>query len=228
MRIVFLALGFVGCGDLAAVGSADVCFLVSGSEGDILPLDVSGTLVAPTDTAPVDAAVVHPCADGPHRYVGVTDAEGVTWWAGYALADESGAPLESEYTLIDGAPATLRFRSIRSFGSAAGFVLTVDGAPAVAVENGGWGPALEDGDVPGLSVETGRVVARRHSKCGPQVFHALTLTGDDPLDVTPMAGAPLSVGGVPMFAWGVAAWDLDHTTCLDAAGTRIWALFPEH
>lgn len=224
-----------GCPSVFSVerGSADACLLAEGVEEPELAetslFDVAGTFAGAADAAPDGAVVLHPCTgEGPYRFLGVDDGAGATYWVGYTLADADDVPIEVEPAIADGAAVALRFRSIQSFGTASGFVLSADGAPAAIVENGIWGPALLPGDVEGLEVSAGAVVARDANGCGPIEGTEIVFTADGGASMVPVDSGAIAVGDTNLTAYALASWDFaGQPRCTDVAGALVWAAFAE-
>lgn len=230
MRSLPIVLLLGACSDeevlVAEAGGASACLgndAGAVAEGEFNGWTVTGEVLALGAGA---EGGLHPCDSSVVDHsVALLDGDGVTWLLGYGLRDADGKTAGPPLDIDQGSTATLTFRSVQSFGTAAGFVLSDDTGVVVAVEAGAWGPALESGDVPGLTVAVGDEVATSTDGCGTVVSSSLVFTGDDTQTVTPVGSETVSVGGVELEAWALAAWDYEDVRCTDVAGVVSWALF---
>jgi hypothetical protein len=117
----------------------------------------------------------------------------------------------------------LHFVSVQSFGEAEGFVLQDNDSVIGALEVGTWGPALEEGSFPGLTVVAGDPVGGGSEDCGDVVANELVFQGDAERRITPVEDELITAGATAYHAYALASWDYETTTCTDVAGEQIWA-----
>jgi hypothetical protein len=185
---------------------------------------VSGTVVS--DAAATDALDTPlSCYGTARRVLTLEDAEGGTWRFAYGIDDPADADATPAMRVAAGDPVTVRYRAVLDFGSANGFVVTDDAGLVAAVEAGTWGNALQDGDVPGLTVAVGGAYGEVDTDCGRRVHDALVFAGDARVRLEPYAEGSVTVGGATVTAYAVAATRFEDVQCTDLAGTVSWAVF---
>ena len=95
-----------------------------------------------------------------------------------------------------------------------------------ALEQGTWGPALQDGDVPGLELSVGEQYGSVEDQCGVQTWTELAFDAESLAVLLPYEAGPLYLGGQSLTAYAIASsqWQGD-VQCTDLAGELIWGLF---
>jgi hypothetical protein len=187
--------------------------------------DVSGTVVSDgAMSGALDTAFY--CEGTADRVLIVEDADGAQWHFTYGVRDADGADTTPPLDVAAGDAVTVRYRAVLDFGQANGWVATdADGAVVAAFEAGTWGSALQDGDVPGLSVDGSEPIAEVPTDCGPRIHHWLTFTGDDEVQIKPFGMQTVTVGGQALTAYGAIATGFDERVqCTDLAGVTSWAV----
>jgi hypothetical protein len=193
-------------------------------DGDNLLFEIEGTVID-DGVGPMPETAME-CYGTVHRVLQIEDDEGVVWSLGYGIEDALGGD-RTPYMLVDpGQAVSLRYRTVQSFGSANGFVLEDEAGLVAALESGTWGPALEEGDVPGLAVSSGEQMTTVDSECGAEGHFAWSFEGDETLEVQPYGERTLAIDGQDYSVFAVAnlQWQ-GEVQCTDLAGTKIWAVF---
>jgi hypothetical protein len=193
-------------------------------DGDNLLFEIEGTVI--TDgTGPMPETAME-CYGTVHRVLQIEDDEGVVWSLGYGIEDALGDDTTPSMPVEPGQEVQLTYRTVQSFGSANGFVLEDEHGLVAALESGTWGPALEQGDVPGLTVTSGAQMTTVDSECGVEGHFAWSFAGDEVLEVQPYGERTLAIDGSDFTVIAVAnlQWQ-GQVQCTDLAGTEIWAVF---
>lgn len=184
--------------------------------GDDLDLLLDGTVTA-----------VEADASGA-RSVTVDDGAGEVHTVGLSVGDAADADIAPALDVAVGDAVHLVYRYRFVWGDVAGFALSDADGLVVAAEEGAWGGALQEGDVPGLSVRRGDdVVAREAAECQPLEGFSLVFEGDEAVELVPVDTAPLSVDGAALTAIAVASWDYgESATCQisDVTGYDSWVV----
>lgn len=215
-----LLLLAAGCTDMVVErGDVAVCLdggRPTGGGGDIDQV-LAGTvsaLDAGTDACPWSATI--------------DDGAGTITTIGLGVADADGGNLTPAVDLTVGASVALTYRYRLVWGDVAGFVLTDAGGVVLAAEEGAWGGALADGDVPGLAVaRDDTVVATEPTECQPIEGYGIVFTGDEALTLTPVSSGTVLVDGAPLTAMAVAAYDYgESSNCQvsDITGETSWVV----
>lgn len=185
---------------------------------------VSGTVVSDAAGSDVGDTPLE-CYGFAHRVLTLTDAEGETWRFSYGVDDGDEQDVTPALDVSAGGAVTVTFRAVLDFGSANGFVVTDSAGLVGAVEAGTWGSALEAGDVPGLTVQVGDPYGEVDTDCGTRVHDELVFVGDTSVTLAPFEVGSVSVGGVPLDAYGMVATRFEDVQCTDLAGNVSWAVF---
>ncbi len=193
-------------------------------DGENMLFEVEGTVLS--DEAGAMPESNAECYWTQHRVLQIEDAEGVVWSVGYGIEEPNEADVTPALDLTAGDSVSLTYRMVQSFGSAHGFVIEDDEGLVAALESGTWGPALEDGDVPGLTVQDGDLLNTLEAECGTEGHFQWVFEGDNDTTVAPYGLGDLSIGGVDYTAMAVAnmQWQGD-VLCTDLAGDQMWAVF---
>lgn len=230
-RLLWVVAGglFTGCGGDVEGGVTHVCLdgppsAADGMTSELGELRVSGTFVE-VQEGPVGDFALHACWMEVDQALVFTDGDGELWRVGFSLRDAAGQSTVPSLDLVPGAEVALLVRLVQSFGVASGFAVTDDEGLVLAVEQGTWGPALLEGDLP-IAVDRGERVAVAPSDCGRQGEWELVFSGDEQLALRPYGEASLAFEGRSYTA--VAAVNTDwvgQVSCTDVAGNTSWALF---
>ena len=193
-------------------------------DGDNLLFEVEGTVVSDEAGAMPETAME--CYWTVDRVLTIEDTEGVQWSVGYGVETPEGVSDTPALDVEVGEAVSLTYRTVQSFGAANGFVLEDDDGLVAALESGTWGPALEAGDLPGLTVTSGAMIGTQDSECGTEGHFAWSFAGDDTVEVDPYNQDTVTIGGAAYNAMAVAnlQWQGD-VQCTDLAGDEVWALF---
>lgn len=186
------------------------------AEGEVVSLTGSVTAITPDDP---DCGTL----------ITVDDGAGTAHTVGLLVRDADGVADAPVVALEVGAPVSLLYRYAMVWGDVTGFVLTDDTGVILAAEEGGWGGALQEGDVAGLTVTRGdEVVATEATDCMPIEGFSLTFSGDTSVELVPVSEGEVTVGGQPLTARAVAAWDYGQgTNCemSDVSGYSSWVVY---
>lgn len=212
---------FVGCIDqVVERGTVLVC--LEGPEGEIIDgeLSLRGT---------VGAAAPGSACDSTRTYT-VEDKLKGTYTFGFEVRDDSHSDMTPQLEVGEGDDVSLLYRNRLVWGDVAGFVLEdFEGGLIAAGDEGGWGGALDLGDVDGLSVDRGdEVVSREEGECQPIEGYEIEFSADDDAVLTPIDVEEISIVGRPFTAMAVAAWDYgEDADCqiTDVTGFTAWAVF---
>lgn len=193
-------------------------------DGDNLLFELEGTVIS--DAAEAMPETNMECYFTISRVLTIEDAEGTQWSLGYGVENPEGGDDTPALDVDVGQSLSLTYRTVQAFGSANGFVLEDDEGLVAALESGTWGPALEDGDVPGLEVTSGAMIGTIDSECGTEGHFTWSFEGDSAVDVDPYTQDTVTIGGAGYTAMAVAnlQWQGD-VQCTDLAGDEIWAVF---
>ena len=207
------------------VGSASACLYDGGeapTERDETEVyDITGSVYEEKAGADV-VGDLHPC-DQISRILTIIADDGLIYDLGYGYYDEHGKDLTQALDVRSGDSVYLHFVSVESFGQAEGFVLQDNDSVIGALEVGTWGPALEDGAFPGLTVSAGDPVGGGSEDCGDVVATEMVFTGDAERRITPVEDELITAGATAYRAYALASWDYETTTCTDVGGAQIWA-----
>ncbi len=207
-------------------GHATACLEVgdgSIAESETQVVDITGTFYDDDDEGLTGD--VHPCNDGASRVMTMIGDDGGVYKLGYGVWDADGKDITPELDLLSGDSLYLHFVSVQSFGDASGFVIQDSESVVAALEDGTWGPALEEGSVPGLSVSAGEIVGSGDIDCGHVEATEISFSGDAERSAEPVSDVLITVGGKALTAYAVASWEYTEATCTDVAGELIWAAF---
>ncbi len=215
---MFLFLALACDFDPVEEGSLVVC--LDGEDvsmgGDNVDLDVTGTAVGQVEGGDCQIDLL------------IEQADGTLAAIGWSLADAEANDLTPDFDVAVGDAVTLLYRYRMVWGDTAGFVLhDAEGAVVAAAEEGRWGNALEDGDVAGLSVSPGEVVATEATECEPLEGHTLVFEGDNTVEIEPVASETVTVGGADFTAYALRATSWGEGTGCDVSDTTetyAWAL----
>ena len=235
LPIVLALSACVDRSDVTTEADRGTMALCLGSDGDAsingesATFTFTGTVTVDTPaddmdwSQPTDGVVG--CGVEPSRVLEVLGDDGTTWWVGYGLWDEAGADGTPALEVSPGAPVDLVFRAIASFGSAAGVAVHSDDVLVLAMEQGTWGPALQPDDVPGLTVSLGALTEESTGGCADMEDYALIFAADTGVEVPTGESAEVLLGGVPMTAAAVSAWEYVPPVCPDGAGEVLWSVW---
>jgi hypothetical protein len=186
--------------------------------------EIEGTVLSDTAGEPPPSDVE--CYGFRSRLLAIEDTEGTVWTLSYGITDPDGNLETLALDVAAGQSVSLLYRLVAEFGTAQGFVLTDDDGLVAALESGTWGPALQDGDVPGLSVEDGIMFAETEEECGTAGHFQWVFTGDEAVEIEPYNLGSVPIGGVDYQAWSVAnmQWQ-GQIQCTDTADDQMWAVF---
>lgn len=217
---LLVALSLVACLPDPGDGRIDLCLDDQGGGNDV-DLEVEGTLGS------VDGSTTQ-CAQST-RTLTFDDGEGVTHTLGITVLDDDGADITPALDLEPGATISVLYRYRMVWGSTAGVVVTDAEGLVAAFEQGGWGGALQAGDVPGLEVTVGsEIVAEQRTACEPRQGRELVFGADETVTLTPVTSRALTVDGVGATALALAAYEYgDGGTCNveDNTGFTTWAVY---
>ncbi len=204
--------------NIVETGALQVCFEGDGaSSGDDADVEVTGQ-VSNTNGTTGDCS----------RNLDVHVGEGTVYRVGWTLLDDDGTDITPDFDVAEGDAVTLLYRYRLVWGDAAGFVLRdADDNVVAAADEGAWGSALEEGDVPGLSVSPGEVVATEATDCEPLEGHTLLFEGDDTVEIEPVDSGTVAVGGAEFTAYALRATSWGEGTGCDVSDTTevyAWAL----
>ncbi|MFH1469626.1 MAG: hypothetical protein ABIO70_34895 [Pseudomonadota bacterium] len=186
---------------------------------------IDGTVIAEgEDTLPPEDLME--CYGQRDRVLTLEDGDAGTWHVAFGITDPDDAMATPAMDVVVGQEVHLLYRTVASFGTAQGFVLTDDDGLVAALESGTWGPALQDGDVPGLSVSDGEMMGTLESECGTEGHFAWSFAGDETVEVQPYGSGTVPIDGIDHLALAVAnmQWQGD-VLCTDLAGDQMWAVF---
>ena len=164
----------------------------------------------------------------PLRAVTIRTDDGIEWTLGYHV--ESGTPMADvtpDLNDIIGERVLLRFRAIRAFGSAPGFVLSDDKGVAFAIDLAVYGDPLLADDVPGLRIQDGATVGTTMHACFDQRHALLTFKGDQAIDVAAGKEGTVLIKGSAFAALNLFNYKAAGAIrCTDVAGdARAWAIW---
>jgi hypothetical protein len=161
------------------------------------------------------------------RTITIRADDAVEWKLGYRI--EQGDPaVDATPTLqaLVGSRVRLVYRAVRSFGSAAGFVLSDDHGVVLAMDLATYGDPLKPDDVPGLTVADGTVLGTVKNDCFDRRNTALVFAGDTSAEVRPGDQAAVSIKGARYTALALFSFKAaGELRCTDIAGEgRGWAV----
>lgn len=198
-------------------GDVVVCLDGERSWGPDIDLELSGTVTS-------IGAGDDPCVWG----ATLDDGAGTVASIGFGVRDAEGGDLTPPIDLVAGDTVQLTYRYRVVWGDVAGFVLSDGVGVVVAAEEGAWGGALHASDVPGLTVQRGEdVVATEPTECQPIEGYEIVYTGDEALTLTPVSSGTVQIGGAPLTAMALAAYDYGASaTCqvADQTGETSWVV----
>lgn len=181
--------------------------------------DLEGDVVGDVPGDALDTA--EPC-QGAARVLKVAADDGATYNLGYTLRDADREVMEASLGLGDGDRVRVELlATIGYFYTGYGLAVYQDDALVAAIADNKR-PGLD-----GLTVTSGEQVASEDDECGEQRGWEMVFTGDDTLTLTPVSTGTLSVAGIPMTAWAIAAWDWGddgETECSDLLSFWEWAV----
>lgn len=220
-----------GCGALVhEPGYTTACLsapagVVLASDSDETTFDVDGTLTA----VDIDGGAFEDsfgCWETPELGFTVEDADGCQWTVGYGVTDGNGDLVAPMIQAVPGDEVHLTYRHIESWGRASGFVLEDEEGLVAAVEQGTWGPALRNEDLPGLTVSVGDEVYRTREECGTFAHHEIVFDGieEEAVPLVPFAHADVA-DTHPYGLYAASSTDLVDAQCTDVGGVWMWAAF---
>ena len=190
--------------------------------GDSVAISVRGTV----------SAIDDPIGDCT-RSVTVDDGAGGTFAVGLTVTDDDGTDITPDPGVAVGDTLMVNYRYEMPFGDVAGFTLADNEGLFFAAEEGGWGNALDDADVPGLTVESGDTVATEETDCQPKEFHEIVFNGDEDVTLTTVDSGQIVLGGRTLTALAIQDWrfvedspGLDGLVCEQSENTpfRSWVV----
>lgn len=208
-------------GDTMTCLYADDVSVTDGAEANV---DVTGEVIA--DEPWTDAGGW--CSAVASRALTIDADNGVTYRLGYGMVDGDLTDITLPMPVFSGDTVRLLFRHRRPFGEAAGFALSNDDGLIAALEMGTWGPGLQEGDIPGLTVSAGASVGTERTECGVKTFYELRFAGDDDLRLAPVDHDAFTLDDQRYQAWAISRfeWPAD-PKCEDLAGEELWAVWLE-
>ncbi len=209
----------------AAVCVADSLSFQDPEDPENILIDRSGTVVSDEENPEGPDPSTFECDALASRFLTLEDANGEQLRLGYGWRDDDDTDITEPLPVSVGDSVELRYRELQSFGTASGFVLQDDDGLVAAVEVGTWGNALQDGDVPGLTVSSGAVYASAYTQCGTQEAHLTELQGDETIGLQALEKGDLQIGGASYTALPLANYGYSSTNCTDLAGASIWAVW---
>lgn len=233
-----LSVSLAACVDRSKVaGEADrgTMALCLGSDsdaaidGEMNTFAFSGTVAI--DTSAADATWSQPtddivdCDVEPSRVLEVLGDDGTTWWVGYGHWNEAGTDGTPALEVGVGTAVSVVFQAVESFGSAAAVAIHSDAVLVLAMDKGRWGSAMQDGDVPGLSVALGSVIETSSDGCADIEDYTLIFAADTGVEAPTGETDEVLLGAVPMTVAAVSAWEYVPPVCPDGAGEVLWSVW---
>ncbi|MBW2276841.1 MAG: hypothetical protein JRF63_05070 [Deltaproteobacteria bacterium] len=240
MRIVLLlALTLTACDDdgpKPKQGDADACAsapeaLLTDSEYEDTELAVSGTVTEVLTAVPSGEFDVGYCAADVLDRGFRLDVDGQEVVIGFNVRDENGNDLLPTDLITVGDELDVLFRSKMVWGSVEGVTVRDTEGLRLAVEHGSWGGALEQDEVDGLDVRTGKQVAKQdHQDCGYWSGREIEFIapGQETVILTPVETDPLTLEGQTLTAVASAAVSYHEgsgCSISDISGRLSWALY---
>jgi len=168
------------------------------------------------------------CEAAPTRGIEIIDDNGDTWHLGVALTDEDGQRLDTPNLAFTGRDVTLTYRYRKPWGDVSGYVLSDRDGLVAAADEGSWGGALRQDDVPGVSIRVGEeIIAQEETGCSTLVGYDLIFEADTAVTLSPVASATLKVDGRNHRAHALDAHeDLSGESCAnqEMPGVFGWAI----
>lgn len=225
------AISWVANTGFGHLGTSVVCLGVS--DGSAVPDEdgawrFSGRVVSEgPDTR--DIGSHEPCWSEPSRVLVVEDEAGTLWQVGYRWQSDSLGDVTPTLYAEPGETVDVILRPGTS-AMANGFAVLRGDELLYAMESGRGSPALQDGDIPNLSVASGERIAGVDDGCGQTravVVDFLTATGDN-ASLAPGEDAQLEVNeGDPMTLCNIDSFEYDEATerCSDGVPETSWVMF---
>lgn len=202
-----------------ASGEAEAC-LSGSADGGGETLAISATVVS-------DEASTLACATAGGRVLTLSDSNANTWTLGYAVWDLDGADVTEALDVEPGDALTLLVRRDDEPGGAFGFALSDTASVVAAFAIGRGGAALQDGDVPGLTVTDGGILERVETECGAQLSEELIFQGDASITLAPFEDRLITVGETALTAVAVrnTRYASPDEACAEAREDEVWAIW---
>lgn len=166
------------------------------------------------------------CWGTPARFLDLVDPAGHTWRAGWGLTDDQGTDVSPEVHIPVDGPVQLRSRVSCGEGCSAAFSIVSGELLYAAFTEGYWGPAFEEGDLPGLTVSAGGDLGLVDTGCGLEAYTTQVFDGDTRVELEPFATGTVQVGGEDRRAWAISAHRYEVVKCTDVGDTFAWGLSP--
>jgi len=231
MRVLLAAAVISGCqagGDLQEpeLGSVHACLggpdVVTGADGSF-DINVEGTVI---ERWAWDFNLSD-CSGAIDRAVQIEDDNGDIWSLGIGLLDEDNDWVDSRLA-PKGRNVNFTYRYRHPWGDVAGFVLSdVDGI-IMAADEGSWGGALRNEDVPGLKIYPGEeIVAEKETDCAPTVGFDMHFDADSDVIVPPVGSETIFIDGHRFEAHALDAHEdavTEGCSMPDTPGIFAWAI----
>lgn len=170
-----------------------------------------------------------PCWSAPSRVLTVEDDAGAVWQVGYRWQSDSLGDVTPPVLVEPGERVDVVLRSGVSARSA-GFAVFGEDKLHYAMESGIGSPALTNGDIPNLTVNSGERISGVHDGCGQveAVVVEFSTTSGDVAALAPGEDSPLEVDAEdPMVLCNIDSFEYDDAqpACADGAPETSWVMF---
>ncbi len=137
----------------------------------------------------------------------IDDGAGTVATFGVNATDADGEAVALALGVSQGDTVDLTWRYRLVWGDVMGLVLRDGDGLLFAAEEGQWGGALAAEDTPELEVGLGAVYQTVATACMPREDHTVQFaTGDDEVEVAPVAADHVAVGTTDLTVWAMAAY----------------------
>lgn len=160
--------------------------------------------------------------------VTVEDEDGIQNTVGFTVFAEDGSDLTPELDVTMGQQMALGYRYRMVWGDVSGFMLVDTVGMVAAVDEGTWGGAFEEGDVPDLTVRYGELIGKEATSCEPVEGYSVVFEADEDSEISPVGQGTVLYNGQELTAFAVAGWkwgEGDGCDVSDATDRLAWVVF---
>lgn len=140
------------------------------------------------------------------RSVTVEHEDGTRLNVGFSVFAEDGSDMTPVIDVAIGEAVVIGYKYKFVWGDVSAFTIQDTEGLVIVAEEGTWGGAIDEGDVPGLSVDYGKLIGSEETSCEPVEGHSVVFSADEESTINPFGEAQIVLDGNELTALAVAGW----------------------